>query len=171
MIVYKSFETERLILKPTDESDAEFLVELMNTPKWLKNIGDRNIRMVEDAKIYIRSKIMFQFETLGFSNYTVVRKADGAKLGCCGLYNRDWLENIDIGFAFLPQFEKKGFAYEAASKLRDVAIKYFYIHRLCAVTTKENADSQRLLEKLGLKVAEIVKMPNVEEALLLYRLP
>ncbi len=164
----KSFETERLILKPTTENDALFLLELLNTPKWLKFIGDRNVKTIEDTKAYIENKITAQIKKLGFSSYTVIRKSDGVKVGSCGLYDRDGIEGIDIGFAFLPQFEKMGYAYESAHKIKEVAIHHFGINQISAITTEDNIDSQKLLEKLGLQYIEIIKMGN--EELLLYKL-
>ncbi len=77
---YKSFETERLIIKPTTEADSSFIYELVNTPKWIKNIGDRNVNSTKDAANYIKNKITPQLEKLGFSNYTVIIKSDGIKL-------------------------------------------------------------------------------------------
>jgi len=109
--VYKEFETERLIIKPTSEKDGEFIFELLNTPKWIEFIGDRNVKSVEDAKEYIQNKMTSQLERLGYSNYTLIKKPDGVKIGTCGLYDREGLEGIDIGFAFLPEYEKKGYAY------------------------------------------------------------
>ena len=102
---FKTFETERLFIKPTSQEDAEFIFELLNTPKWIENIGDRNIKSVEMAKDYIASKMHPQLERLGYGNYTLIRKIDGVKIGSCGLYDREGLEGINIGFAFLPEYE------------------------------------------------------------------
>lgn len=79
-IPYKSFQTVRLILEPTSEKDAPFIFELMNTPKWIKYIGDRNVNSIEEAKEYIINKMQPQLEKLGYSNYTVIRKVDNVKL-------------------------------------------------------------------------------------------
>ena len=166
---YQSFETERLFLKPSSKEDAAFMLELVNTPKWLAYIGDRKVYTIEAARLYIKDRITPQFERLGYANYTVVRKSDGAKMGSCGLYDREGLEGIDIGFAFLPQYEKQGFAFESASKIRDLAINHFGITEISAITTKENIASQKLLEKLGLKFITMVNIPNDEEELLLYK--
>ncbi len=168
-IKYKSFETERLIIKPTNEDDSLFIYELLNTPKWITNIGDRNVNSIEDAANYIKKKMTPQLEKLGFSNYTVIRKSDGVKLGTCGLYDRDGLDGIDIGFAFLPQFEKKGYAFESANKILEVAISDFKIVEISAITTKENIASQKLLNKIGLKFERIIKIPNDNAELLLYK--
>ncbi len=165
---YKTFETERLIIRPTAEIDASFIFELLNTPKWIKYIGDRNIKTVKDAEAYIKNKMIPQLEKTGFSNNTIIRKSDGVKIGTCGLYDREGIDGVDIGFAFLPQFEKKGFAFESTNKLKEVAINDFNISKISAITLKENKDSQNLLIKLGFQFEKIVKLPNDNEELLLF---
>lgn len=165
---YKFLETERLLIRPTTVIDAAFILELLNTPKWIKYIGDRKIRTIDETEAYIQNKMLPQLERLGFSNYTVIRKSDNMKVGTCGLYDREGMQGIDIGFAFLPQYEKKGYAYESVSKLKEVAINDFKITEIKAITTKENLSSQNLLKKIGLQFKEIIKLPNDEEELMLF---
>lgn len=167
---YKTFETERLIIRPTSESDADFIFELLNTPKWLQFIGDRNIKTVENAKAYIVEKMIPQLERLGFSNNTVIRKQDMQKIGTCGLYDREGIEGIDIGFAFLPEYEQKGYAFEAANRLKQAAFEEFGHNMMSGITLKENTSSQKLLEKLGLSFVETISLANDPEELLLYRI-
>ncbi len=166
----KQFETERLTLRQMDISDAVFLVNVMNTPKWLKFIGDRNVHSEEDGVKYITDRVLSQYERLGYSNFTVIRKSDGAKVGVCGLYDRPGLEGIDIGFAFLPEYEGMGYGFEAASKIKDAAFNVFEIPKLCAITSKENVASQRLLEKIGLKPMGAIVLPGEEEEVLYYEI-
>ncbi|WP_108869968.1 GNAT family N-acetyltransferase [Aquimarina aquimarini] len=168
MDIKKTFETERLILKPTSENDAAFIFELLNSPKWLAFIGDRNVTSVESAKEYIKSRILPQFERLGYANYTVIRKSDQVKIGSCGLYDREGLDGVDIGFAFLPGYEGKGYGYEAANKIKNLAYDEFGIQEILAITAKNNHSSQKLLEKLGLKLNGTTRLPNEDEELLLY---
>jgi RimJ/RimL family protein N-acetyltransferase len=170
MTIYKHFETERLILQPTLEDDAEFIFELVNTPKWLANVGDRNVKSVEDAKAYIQHKMTPQLKKLGYGNYTLIRKLDNIKIGTCGLYDREGLDGIDIGFALLPAYENMGYGFESATKLKEVGINEFNIKLISAITTKENIASQKLIKKLGLTFIKTVNIPNDEEELLLYRL-
>ena len=132
---YKTFETERLFLRPAlPLEDAAFVLELMNTPKWKQNIGNRNINSIEDATHYINTRMMPQLERLGYGNYVLLRKSDNAKIGSCGLYDRVGLEGIDIGFAFLPAYEKKGYAFEAARKILDAGTNIFNIKKISAIT-------------------------------------
>ncbi|MGY3791932.1 GNAT family N-acetyltransferase [uncultured Aquimarina sp.] len=164
----KHFETDRLLLTPSGIGDASFYLELLNTPKWLQNIGDRNVKSIEDSKTYIEQKMLPQLERLGFSNYTVIRKSDNIKLGCCGLYDREGIDGFDIGFAFLPAYEKMGYAYESASKLKEVAITQFKIKKISAITIPENKSSQKLLEKLDFDFVKIITIPSDNEKLMLY---
>ncbi|WP_019668858.1 GNAT family N-acetyltransferase [Eudoraea adriatica] len=168
--MYKEFETERVRIKPTSEGDSEFIYRLMNSPKFIQYIGDREINSVISAKDYIKTKMLPQLQRLGYSNYTIFQKTDNTKIGTCGLYDREGLEGIDIGFAFLPEYEGQGFAYEAANRLKKAAFEEFEIEEIKAITSKKNISSQRLLEKLGLKMVDVIILPNDDEELLLYKI-
>ncbi|NNK71390.1 MAG: GNAT family N-acetyltransferase [Flavobacteriaceae bacterium] len=165
---YKTFETQRLLLRPTSEEDAAFILELLNTPKWLKYIGDRNVKTIESAREYISCKMIPQLKRLGYSNYTLIRKSDKQKVGTCGLYDREGMDGIDIGFAFLPEYEKLGLAFEAANRIKRAALEDFGIGIIRAFTTKDNTASQKLLEKLGLVQTGTTKLPDDQEELLVY---
>ena len=165
---FTTFQTLRLFIRPTGEEDSLFIFELLNTPKWLKFIGDRNVGSVEEAREYIRVKMIPQLEKLGFSNYTVIRKEDDIKLGTCGLYDRPGIEGIDIGFAFLPGHENKGYAFEACNELMRAAKENFSLTQINAITAKDNFSSQKLLEKLGLVFTKTICLPGEEEEVLFY---
>ena len=165
---YKSFETERLILRPTNLEDGPFIRELINTPKWLRFVGDRNVHSDQEAVEYIKARMLPQLENLGYSNYTVIKKSDGAKIGCCGLYNREGLEGVDIGFALLPKYEKHGYAFEASKEMLRAAREEFGISHIKGITAKEHYASQSLLKKLGLSCTGTVILPDEDEELFLY---
>ena len=169
-MTYKSYETERLYLIPTVEADAAFVLALLNSPKWKANIGDRNVNNLAEAEEYIKERMLPQLNRLGFGNYTVVRKSDGAKMGTCGLYDREGLEGVDIGFAFLPAYEKMGYAFEAASKIKDLAFFEFGLTMIKGITLPANKASQRLLEKLDLVFIKMIRVENDDEELMLYQL-
>ncbi len=164
----KTYETERLILKPTDTEDGEFIFKIMNTPKYYKYIGDRNIRTLEDAENYIKQKMMPHYEKMGFGNFTVTLKSDGSKIGFCGIYVRPHLETPDIGFAFFEEYEGKGYAYEASSLLKQLAKDEFGLKKISGITVEYNHSSRKLLEKLGLKFQKKFFMEGDPEELLYY---
>ena len=161
-------ETERLILRPTSREDGAFIHQLMNTPKWIRFIGDRNIHSAEEAADYIDEKVRPQLETHGFANNTVIRKADNTKLGTCGLYDRPGLEGVDIGFAFLPEFEGQGYGYEAASALLQKGLTEYGLKRVVAITLPDNIVSQNLLKKLGLKHVSMVTIDPSDTEFMLF---
>lgn len=163
-------ETERLLLKPMSTDDSQLIFELYNSPNFIRFIGDRNIKTVDDAENYIKNKFLPQIEKLGYGNYLISRKEDGKKIGSVGIFERDGLDVHDIGFSFLPEFEGKGYGYESASKLMEVGFKEFGLKKISAITTKENISSQKLIEKLGLKFQKMVSLPNDEEELRYYEI-
>lgn len=168
---YRSFETGRMIIRPTTGLDAALILELFNTPKWLRYIGDRDIRSLESARAYIRNHIGDQYKRLGFGNYTLVRKTDQVPLGCCGLYDREGVPGIDLGFALLPAFEVQGYAYEAASRLKEAALTDFYLQEIYGITNPDNLASQKLLQKLGMRRIEVNLQPAAGARLLFHFKP
>lgn len=168
--LYKSFETERLLIRPTGVQDAAFLQQLMNTQTWLEHIGDRKINSVAGARTYIRKTILPQLVRLGFSAYTVIRKSDGILLGICGLYDRENLEGIDLGFAFLPEYQRKGYAYEAARRIKQAAREEFGLSTIYALTREENTPSRQLLCKLGMEQGPFIQLNQEDPPTLLYHL-
>ena len=161
-------ETERLILQLVNIEDAEFILELYNSPNFIKFIGDRNLRTVKAAENYIKEKFLPHVDKYGFGSFVISRKSDRKKIGNVGIYMRDGLNAPDIGFSFLPEFEGKGFGFEASKKLMEVAFSEFDLKKISAITTKENISSQKLIEKLGLKYQSIVNLPDDPEDLLYY---
>jgi RimJ/RimL family protein N-acetyltransferase len=145
------FDTDRLILRRLDEGDADFIFELVNDPDWLRYIGDKGVKTLEDARNYIRTGPMAMYERVGFGLYLVQTKESGTPIGICGLLKRDTLDDVDIGFAFLPAFRAQGYAREAAGATLAYARDVLHLPRVIAITSPDNRDSARLLEKIGLR--------------------
>lgn len=143
-------ETERLALRWLTAEDAEFIVALMNDPDWLRYIGDRGIRTADDARAWIATGPGEMYARLGFGLYAVELREHRTPIGICGLIQRDWLDGVDVGFAFLPAFRGAGYAHEAAAATLEYARDTLGLDRVLAIVSPENRDSIRLLEKLGL---------------------
>jgi RimJ/RimL family protein N-acetyltransferase len=118
---------------------------------------------------YVKTRIIPQFDRLGYGNYTVLRKADRAKIGACGLYDRAGVEGIDLGFAFLPEYEGQGYGFEAASKIKEAAFEIFRLDHLGAITVPDNHASRKLLEKLGFEFHKMIRLPHDETELMLHK--
>jgi RimJ/RimL family protein N-acetyltransferase len=154
----KILETNRLILRQLSTEDAAFILELVNEPSFIQNIGDRGVRTLEDARAYILRVAISSYEKNGFGLYLVELKDSGQSIGMCGLIKRDGLEDVDIGYAFLPRFWLKGYAVEAAAAVKDYARDTLGLKRLVAITDPANQGSIRVLEKIGLKYEKMVRL-------------
>ena len=162
-------ETNRLLLSKISTQDAPFILELMNSPGWLKYIGDRHVRTIEEAATYIEQNQLKCYETHGFGYYKLQVKAEQLKsIGTCGLLKRDKLDHVDIGFSLLPEYHEKGYGFEATSAIMQLAKEVFHIKTVCAITLPENKPSIHLIEKLGLTYQKKVKPFDDDEELLLF---
>jgi RimJ/RimL family protein N-acetyltransferase len=148
-------KTQRLSLRQLRPDDAAFIHALVNDPDWLRFIGDRGVRTVTDAATYLERGPIAMYARLGFGLWMVERKGGGA-LGICGLIKRATLEDVDLGFAFMPAFRGQGYAFEAALATRDYGVEVLGLDRIVAITAPENAPSARLLERLGFTFERIV---------------
>lgn len=154
--------TQRLIVREINIGDAPFLFELMNSKGWLEFIGDRGINTIDDAKNYINTSYFKSYKDYGYGAYLLEKKEDHSVIGMCGLFNRAELEDTDIGFALLPMYFGKGYAFEAASAILDYAITVLQLKPIIAITTFENKNSQKLLEKIGLQFEKPIQF-NTEK--------
>jgi len=160
-------ETERLALRWVVAADALFVLELVNDPDWLRYIGDRGIRSIEAAREYIDG-LRAMYVRLGFGLYVVELKGVDTAMGICGLIKRGWLEDVDLGFAFLARFRGNGYACEAASATLDHAESAVGLRRVAAIVSPENHDSRRLLARLGMQFERMVHPPLDANAVCLY---
>lgn len=151
-------ETERLILRQFSVDDADFILQLLNEPSFIQNIGDRGVRNLEDARSYITRVPIASYEQNGFGLYLVKLKESGEPIGMCGLIKRAELEDVDIGYAFLPKYWSRGYAVESALAVKEYAREVIGLKRLVAITDPENQASIRVLEKIGLKFEKMVRL-------------
>jgi len=142
--------TDRLNIKKATLGDAAFILKLVNDKGWLTYIGDRNINTISDAEKYIQKSLIDAYSKDGFGLYLVELKSEEKYIGLCGLVNRPTLDNIDIGFAFLNEYCKKGFGYESASAVLTYAQNTLGLEKILGITLPQNIASQKLLEKIGL---------------------
>jgi len=151
-------ETGRLILRRLGPGDAAFILELVNDPDWLRYIGDKGVRNLDDARGYIENGPMAMYASAGFGLWRVELKDGGQPIGICGLIKRDSLEDVDIGFAYLPRFRGFGYAREAARATVEHGANVIGLRRIVAITSPDNAASGRLLEKIGLQFERMIDL-------------
>lgn len=154
----KTLETDRLIIRPMNVEDAAFILELLNDPSFIQNIGDRMVRTIEDACSYIVNGPVASYAKNGFGLCLVILKGTGESIGMCGLIKRDGLDDVDIGYAILPKFWSKGYAVESAQAVKAYARDVVGLKRLVAITDPANVGSIRVLEKIGLRFEKMVRL-------------
>ena len=150
--------TARLVVRELCPDDAGFIHALLNDPDWLRNIGDRKIRSEQDARAYLAAGPAKMIAEHGFGLWAVTRHDDDEAIGMCGLIKRATLDDVDLGFAFLPAFRGQGYAFEAAAATADVARDRFALRRLVGIVSPANVASIRLLEKLGMQYERTLEM-------------
>jgi len=154
-------ETERLRLRHlSPETDTEFILELLNQPSFIRYIGDKGARNLDDARAYIVEGPVKSYQEHGFGLYLVELKGDATPIGMCGMIKRDTLPDADIGFAFLPPFWNQGYAFESAAAIMTYARETLGLDRILAITTPDNEPSARLLAKIGLRFDRMIRLTD-----------
>lgn len=161
-------ETERLVLRRLTPGDAAFMLSIWNDAGFIRHVADRGIRTIEQASAALEVGAFALYEQHGYGPYCMTRKEDSERVGICGLFRRENLDDPDIGFAVLPEFRGIGLAGEAAEAViiharDDLALKY-----LTAIVSPDNAVSIGLIEKLGLQFDRAVTMPGEQQEIRLY---
>jgi RimJ/RimL family protein N-acetyltransferase len=161
-------ETDRVIMRRLTTDDAGFMLDLLNQPSFHRFIGDRGVRTVDEARTYIEERAIAGYEKNGFGPFAVALKENGIPIGIVSLLDRDELDDVDIGFAFLPDHWRRGFAFESSSALMEYAFSELGLDRIVAVTQADNTASIRTLEKMGLAFEGLVRLDKDGPDLQLY---
>lgn len=161
-------ETDRLLLRRLTTDDAEFILGHLNDASFHRFIGDRGVRTVEEARQYLLDGPIASYLQHGYGIYMVEIKDSGEQIGTCGLVNREGMEDVEIGFALLPQFWSQGYAIEAAQAVMVYAKKELGLQRIVAIANLGNESSFKLLEKLGLRFDRMIRLPGSETEIKLF---
>lgn len=162
-------QTERLRLRELSYADTKFIISLLNSPGSLKYIGDRKVKTEEQAKIYLENGPLKSYKDNGYGKYLVERKADDCAIGTCGIIKRDFLQHPDIGYALLPEYTGKGYAYEIAAATMVYAKERLKLKTILAITDPENTHSIALLKKIVMTYIKPIIYPEDDKELLLFK--
>jgi RimJ/RimL family protein N-acetyltransferase len=158
-------ETERLSLRHLSaDNDAAFILELLNDPSFIRYIGDKGVRSLDDARQYILDGPIKSYEMYGFGLNLVELKSNPTAIGICGVLKRDTLPHPDLGFAFLPAYWNRGYAFESAAAVMDHARAVLHLDQVLAITSSDNEASVKVLSKIGFTFDRLMKLTgNTEE--------
>jgi len=160
--------TGRLIIRRLTLDDAPFIFRLLNEPSFIKNIGDKKIKTLEDAVKDMKKGPLSSYKKNGFGLNCVVLKETEESIGMCGLIKRPELDDVDLGYAFLPEFGSRGYAIEAARAMQAYGYNQLSLSCLAAIVNEDNPGSIRLLEKLGFKYKKDIYYPKADADVQLY---
>ncbi len=163
-------ETERLRLREFTEADAGFIVEQLNEPSFIVNIADRGVRTLDDARAFLRDRLIASYREHGHGMYAVELKSNGTVIGMCGILKRDGLDHADLGYAFLPAHWSRGYAGEAAAAAVQYARTVLHKSEILAIVNNDNKGSIALLDKLGFVYQRMIALYPNEPEIRLYRL-
>lgn len=161
-------QTERLVLSRLTYADCDFIVELLNEPSFKRYIGDKKVRSNEEAQTYLRNGPIGSYECHGFGMFLVRDKSDKTPIGMCGLVKREEFDAPDVGFAFLQRFWSNGYALESAAAVLEYGKINLQLPRIIAMVDPDNEASIRLVEKLGMKFASMIRMPGESQEINMY---
>jgi len=161
-------ETDRLVLRRMTAADAPVVLALLNDPLFLRFIGDRGVRTPADAAAYIERGPLASYTQHGFGLYLVSLKTDAAAIGMGGLIKREGLDDVDLGFAYLPQYGGRGYATEAAAAILHYGRTVLGLPRIVAITAPDNAASINVLQKVGLRHTRTIRLPSFQTDSLLF---
>jgi RimJ/RimL family protein N-acetyltransferase len=151
-----------------DAGDSAFIHELVNEPSWIRFIGDKGVKTEQDALRYIENGPMTMYKRRGFGLYIVELKDGREPVGICGLIKREGLDDVDLGFAFLPRFWRNGYAFESAAAVMAYGRTALGLRRIVAILSRDNHRSRKLLQRLGFSFERTVKLQPDDEELDLY---
>jgi len=161
-------ETPRLRIRELTVDDTEFILGLVNEPSFLENIGDKGVRNLEDARQFILEGPWASHRERGYGQFLVELKEGGDPIGVSGLLYREALDVSDIGCAFMPQYWRRGYAFEAACAVMEYGRSTLGIETIVGLTSKDNLASIKALEKLGMSFEKMVKISDDDPGTALY---
>lgn len=166
-------ETDRMVVRQLTVDDAEFILRLVNEPSFIANIGDRGIRSIEQASNYLLDGPIRSYNRHGHGPYLVALKTSLIPIGMCGLLKREEFDEMDLGYALLPEFWSRGLAFEVSTALLQFAHSSLGASRVLGLVSPDNQQSIRLLEKLGFAFTELrqVKADGLPTAIYVHVMP
>lgn len=162
--------TSRLELRWLTENDAEFMLDVWNDPAFIRFVGDRGVRTTEQAVRALQGGLLETYRQHGYGPFLVTLSATGRPIGLCGLFQRPYLPDADLGFVLLPAYRSSGYAQEAAEATIDYARNILNLRRLSAIVARDNRHSVALLRKLGFRHEREFRVPGEDRDVSLYGL-
>lgn len=161
-------QTKRLIIRHFELTDTEYVLKQLNDEAFIRYIADKRVRTVTDAQNYLENGPIASYKRYGFGLNAITLKESGTVVGMCGLVKRDELDIPDLGYAFLPEYWGRGYAFEASKAVLEDAISTHHMKAILGVTLPDNVASNKLLVKLGFVSNQVIELYGSENNLYRY---
>ncbi len=158
----------RLLFAPLSLADSDFIVTLLGDADFRRYIGDRGVQHAGDVEAYLREGPWRCYAEHRFGLLKLTERMSGQPIGIAGLLRRASLSDVDLGYALLPAFRRRGYASEACQALLRLAANDFALTRLVAIVSPGNTRSIATLQRSGFVYERMIRMPEVVEELRLY---
>ena len=145
-----TLETDRLLLRPFFEEDAEAFFRLNSDPDVLRYTGDPGVKTIEEARIGLLTRPIADYATYGFGRLACILKQNGQLIGFAGLKRLEDLNEVDVGYRLLPPYWGVGLATEAARAVVDQGFRHLGLDKIIGLVDPEHVRSIRVLAKLGM---------------------
>jgi RimJ/RimL family protein N-acetyltransferase len=154
--------TPRLRLEPFDDHHLEGLRQLNSDSQVMRYVTGRPETPEETAALIVRVKSSWR--DLGHSWWAFIDRDAGQLIGsgCIQHIQRDTVNPLEIGWRLLPAVWGKGYASEAARAMADFAFNVLSAPQLLSVCHQDNADSARVMQKLGMRYRGIEHWYNTD---------
>jgi RimJ/RimL family protein N-acetyltransferase len=163
-------QTERLLLRPFTLDDAEEFFPLASDPDVLRFTGEIPAKSVEEVRQIMSARSLNDYKVYGFGRMACIEKSSGRLIGFSGLKYLAELDEVDIGYRFLPDCWGKGYATESAKVFVDQCLREQKFNRIIGLVEPENTASSNVLKKLGLTFDRKIKPEDCASDLDLYSL-
>jgi ribosomal-protein-alanine N-acetyltransferase len=148
-------ETERLLLREFVEDDAEAFHAFNSDPEVMRHTGEAPWESVAQARQMIRNYP--DYRRHGYGRWAVVFKPDDRVVGFNGLKYLDDLDEVDLGYRFLPEYWGRGIATESSLAVVRHGFETLELARIIGLVLPENPGSIRVLEKVGMRYDAMVE--------------
>ncbi|MEZ5427363.1 MAG: GNAT family N-acetyltransferase [Pyrinomonadaceae bacterium] len=142
-------ETERLFLRPFEESDADAVFEMRRDEEIMRFIRQPQTKRDESLNWIKMISQRWETERIGFCG--VFEKATGDFVGWCGLWQLKETGEIEVGYALAKAFWGNGYATEAARRMLEYGFETLGLEKIVAVASPENRSSQNVMKRLGME--------------------
>ncbi len=148
------FESERLLYRPIEISDANALFELDSNPNVHQYLGNNPVTSIDEVLGYINS-IQQQYITNGIGRFAAVLKETNEVIGWAGIKFITEPENnhvnfYDLGYRLQEKHWRKGYALEAAKAWLDYGFNEMKIQKMYASAHVDNLGSNIILQRIGM---------------------